>query len=156
VTLDELSAIIGRTPWFSRVGEFREREDAVPLAAVASSAAWGWLPTTPDAPDPIHGSSLPGPAEPGNRAAARREAERSIAKAVLASLRTVPGSHRRLVDGPHDFTRAAKGGALYAARMAAREIVAGRPGLWCAVVREYERGFWPCGLTDDGRRLVIY
>lgn len=156
MTLDELAAIVARTPWFSRVGEFHEREDAVPLAAVASSADWGWLPTSPDEPDPIHGASLPERAEQEDRTTARREAERSVAGAVLASLRTVPGSHQRLIDGPHDFTPAARGGAQYAARMAAREIVAGRPGFWCAVIREYEKGFWPCGLTDDGRRLIVY
>lgn len=156
LTLDELSTILGRTPWFSRVGEFRERKDALPLVAVVSSAIWQWLPTSRDEPDLIHGRSLLERAEMEGWATARQEAELSVAKSILTYLRAVPDRYPRLVDGLHDFTPAAKGGAQYAARMAAREIVVGRPGFWCAVIREYEQGFWPCGLTNDGHRLVVY
>lgn len=156
MTLDELSEIVGRARWFAHLGKFREREDAVPLATVASSAAWEWLPTSRDQPDPIHGRSLVDLSERGGQAEARRKAELSIARATLVSLRSVPDSHPDLADGPDNLTLAAKGGALYAVRMAAREIVAGRPGFWCGVVREYEQGFWPCGIFDDGQRLVVY
>lgn len=103
----------------------------------------------------MHGVTLVAMAEREGKADALRQVERFIAKEVLAALRPVPDTHRKLIDGPHDFTLAAKGGAQYAARMAAREIVAGQPGFWCQVMREFEQGFWPCGLTNDGC-LIIY
>ncbi len=156
MTLEELSAIVRRAAWFSCVGEFCERDGALPLAAVASSDAWDWLPTSRDQADPVHGVTLIELTEREGKATARLEAEMAIFKEVLASMRPVCDPHPRLIDGPHNFTRAAKGGAQYAARMAAREIVAGRPDFWCGVMREYGQGFWPCGLSKDKQRLIIH
>jgi hypothetical protein len=86
---------------------------------------------------------------------ARRDAELAAVRRVLASLRGTPDSVPALVDGPHDFTTAARGGAVFAARMAAREAVVGRPGFWWRVVRLFATGYWPCGLIRGGQQLVV-
>src|SRR5688572_12410927 len=51
----------------------------------------------------------------------RRTAELAAARTTIASLRPLPEHVPRLANGPHDLTVAAKGAAVYAARMAARE-----------------------------------
>jgi len=156
LTLQDLSRIVRNAAWFSHVGEFRERADATPLATVAPSEDWDWLPSSTDQTDPIYGEVMVEAAERLGKAAVRRDAELFIAKEVQASLRPIREKHPGLIDGPHDFTLAAKGGARYAARMAAREIVAGRPGFWCRVISYYGEGFWPCGFFNDGRMIVVH
>jgi len=155
VTLDDLEELIGGALWFARCGQFPGEPGAVPLADVASADTWAWLPTSADLPDPVHGGALVAEAEAAGLGQARRDAELAVARRALAGLREIPGRVPALVDGPHDFTLAAKGGAEFATRMAAREAVVGRPGFWCRVVRLFAAGYWPCGLIAEGGHLVV-
>lgn len=140
--LDELQDLIATGRLSTRV--CTTSYGHVPPASVVEETDWDWLPTSRDQIDPIHPEM-----------SADRDAEMAAAKATLVSLRSVSESVASLVDGPHDFNEAARGGAQFAARMAAREITNGVVGLWCDVVRLFSQGWWPCGLTVD-ERLVIY
>lgn len=153
---EELQALINNAAWFTRCGQSTAEPDLVPLSAIATSANWDWLPTSREQDDPIHGKGLADELEAAEMAQTRRSAELTAAKCVWASLGSVPHSVPVLVDGPHDLTPAAKGGAEFAARMAAREIVANRPGLWCRVVELFSEGYWPCGLESDQQMIVVY
>ena len=82
----------------------------------------------------IHGTTLVAEVEAAGLGAARRAAELAAARWVMAGLRSVPEPVPALVDGPHDYTLAARRGAEFAARMAAREAIVGRPGFWWRVV----------------------
>jgi hypothetical protein len=148
--VEALESVIVGAAWFARCGQFAGERDAVPLSAVASADTWNWLPTAREEADPVYGQALVAEAE-----AARRAAELSAARWVLAGLRGVPESVPALVDGPHDFTPAARGGAQFAAPMAAREAVVGRLGFWWRVVRLFAAGYWPCGLVRGSERLVV-
>jgi hypothetical protein len=156
VTLSDLEALIANAEWFARCGQFAGEPDAVPLARVASADTWDWLPTSRDQTDPVHGSSLLAEAGAAGMEQARRDGELAVAHSVRSGLRTVPDSDPALVDGPHDFTPAARGGAEFAARMAAREVVVGRPGFWCRVVRLFAAGYWPCGVIAESHQLVVW
>jgi hypothetical protein len=57
--------------------------------------------------------------------------------------------------GPHDSTNAARGGALFAMRMAAVEIVVDKQQFWCCLVSLFETGFWRRGLTKSSEILVF-
>ena len=46
------------------------------------------------------------------------------------------------------------GATHFVMRLAAREITTGNPGRWCEIVRPYNAGSWPCGLTD-GSGIVV-
>src|SRR5262245_16946487 len=111
MTLEELDALIEGAAWFTRCRQFPGEPGAVPLAAVASSSDWDWLPTSRDQPDPIHGGALAAEAEAAGLGPARRDAELAAVRRVLAGLRAVPERLPALVDGPDDYTPAAKGGA---------------------------------------------
>ncbi len=155
MTLEDLSTMIAEARWFDRVGKCDGRGDSLPLSAVASTDTWDWLPTSREQPDPVHRDTLAELVEAEGKTPERQQAELSAAKQAMTSLRRVPMCHPMLNDGPHDYTTAARGAAVYAARMAAREIVAGFPGFWCQVMDLYHSGYWPCGRMDDGR-LVVY
>jgi hypothetical protein len=141
--IDKLHKLINEARWFSRVGSATHGH--LPLLSVLESSNWGWLPTSREQLDPIHGDSL----------TKHREVELAAAKLVLPALRHLPESVSALTDGPHDYTNAAKGGAQFAARMAAREIGNGQAGTWCLIIELFSRGWWPCGLTTTGD-LVVY
>lgn len=153
--LEALEALIGGAAWFTRCGTFVGERDAVPLSAVAAADAWDWLPTSREQSDPIHRGLLIAEAESAGLGQARREAELLAVRWALAGLRNVPDSLPALVDGPHDFTLAAKGGAEFAVRMAAREAVVGRPRFWWRVVRLFAAGYSPRGLVHGGEQLVV-
>jgi hypothetical protein len=155
VTLEDLKALIASANWFARCGEFAGSTDAVTLAAVASDDTWDWLPTSHEQPDPVYGSAPLAEANAAGLGQALRHAELEAAREVSLSLRDTPHPIPALVDGPHDFTWAARGGAEFAARMTAREVVLGRPGFWCRVIKLYAIGHWPCGLVPHGQQLVV-
>lgn len=151
MTAEELQHLLKGATWFSRFGG--------PAATIRDllddSAGWDWLPTAHDQPDPIHGDTFVKLASDLGRDEQRRAAEVAAASTTLHSLRPVAECVPGLNCGPHDLTVAAKGAAVYSARMAAREIVIERPGFWCDVVRLFYDGYWPCG-RDDAGKLVVY
>ena len=131
MTIDELKAQLENAAWFARCGQFAGETGAVPFATVAMSHGWDWLRTSREQADPVHGDTLIAEAEAAGLGESRRSVELAIAK--LSGLRAVPDHLPALADGPHDLTPAAKGGAVFAARMAARELLVGRPGFWARV-----------------------
>ena len=152
--LDELAAQIASASWFDRCGQFPGGPGAVPLATVAASDDWDWLPTSREQTDPIYGDDLVTELQHTGNEQARREAELAMAKCVLSALRSVPDQLPALIDGPHNFTGAAKSGAVYAARMAARELLVG-PATWCSVVQLFISGYWPCGWSPTTQSIVV-
>lgn len=155
MSLDTLKTQIASAAWFSRCGQFPGEPDAVPLAAVSGADDWNWLPTSREQPDPIHGDRLVVELDRAGNQESRRAAELEITKVVLTSMRSIPDKLPALVDGPHDFTLAAKAGAAFAARMAIRELMVGHPAMWCRVIQLYVAGYWPCGWSTDKRVLVV-
>ncbi|WP_349281053.1 hypothetical protein [Polaromonas hydrogenivorans] len=155
MTINELEDTITSANWFSHLGEFRSRADTVSLVSITDDERWDWLPTSRDQEDPIHGDGLRVLIDQNGKGAERREAELRALKAALKSIRSIETRVARLVEGPHDYNIAAQSAAQFAARMAAREIIAEKCGFWCSVVKLYSSGFWPCGLTEEGK-LIIY
>jgi hypothetical protein len=151
MTTQELQRLLAEAAWFTRFGG--------PAATISvlddGSVPWDWLPTAQEQPDPVHGDALMKLAAATGLHGQRGAAELAAARATLVSLRSIPEHVPGLAHGGHDFTIAAKGAAVYAARMAAREITVERPGFWCEAVRLFHDGYWPCGL-DNERRLVVF
>ncbi len=151
MTADELQGLLTRAAWFSRLGG--------PAATIRDvydeSGDWDWLPTTQEQPDPVHGDAFVKVAADLGRAEQRKAAELTAARLTLAAMRPLPDHIPGLAKGPHDMSNAAKGAAVYAARMAAREITVERPGFWCDVLRLFHQGYWPCG-RDSAGRLVVF
>ncbi len=172
MTLDELKGLVTRTEWFGRVGTFPGDDHMIPIRQVRADGAfdivvdfdtpggpdlaveWQWLPTTKEEPDPIYNASLKELAKQTGKETAVHEAVLEIYRTVLSCLAKVE-RHSSLQVGHHDSTNAAKGGALYATRMAATEIVLGKEGFWCSAVRLYAAGYWPRGITKTGDLLVF-
>jgi hypothetical protein len=115
---------------------------------------WDWLPGTHMEPDPIHRPPLSEVARDQGREQQRLEATRELYQAALVSLRGAM-EHPGLKLGPSDMNPAARGAALYAVRMAVGEIVTEREGFWCSLIPLFQAGFWPCGLSDRGRVVVL-
>jgi hypothetical protein len=137
--MDELHELIDTAQWFTRIG--------LPCdGCVLATDAWDWLPTSRGQPDPMHIDTL---------VARDTDAELAAVKRLLVSLRRASDSVASLVDGPHDYSKAATGAAEFAVRMAAREIGNDVPGFWCNVVRIFSGGWWPCGLADS-KALVVW
>jgi hypothetical protein len=155
MSLIELEAQIASASWFDRCGQFPGGPGTVPLATVAASDDWDWLPTSHQQADPIHGDELVTELRHTGSDQARREAELAIAKCVWSALRSVPDQVPALIDGPHNYTPAAKSGAVYAARMAARELLVGRPTIWCSAVQLFISGYWPCGWSQTRQSIVV-
>jgi hypothetical protein len=169
--LDELKTSLQNARWFTRLGEFVGRQHMIPIRrreadgfsmivyfdhpeGPALKVAWEWLPTTKDQPDPIHGDRLRALAAEMGKEQELRESALEIYKKTLTSLRNLYKNPLFKV-GPHDETEAAKGGALYAARMASAEIVMNKPGFWCLTIPLYVDGYWPCGITEK-RELLVF
>ena len=154
-TLPQLLDCLKNAAWFTQLGRFTTTARAIPLDQLESNIVSVWLPSSRDERDPIHSESLLNLAVQLGREDERKRAELNAASATIRSLRLIDDRHPRLVDGPHDFTPAAKNAAQFAARMAAREIVVAEYGFWCDAVELYQQGHWPCGLTMDGA-LIVY
>ena len=153
--LEQLESLINCGDWFAHCGQFQGELDDMPLSQVASSDEWQWLPTSREQDDQLYGTRLLDELASNGKEESRRQAEMSVTRCVLAALRSVPDILPALIDGPHDFTPAAKAGAVFAARMAAREVLVGRPEIWCRVVRLFVAGYWPCGWSPTTKGLVV-
>jgi len=165
--LEEISSLIATTKWFSRLGDVDvdpsfvripnlkpwatdETQDAV-FEKIADEMEW--LPSSREEVDPVHKGALQKRAEAvGKRQEISAQALEAYKK-TLAALRTSPEAALRI--GPHDFTGAARGAALYAVYQAAYEVALEQPDFWCRILKVYQSGHWPCGLLPDGRIVVL-
>lgn len=168
MTLDELNHSIKSAKWFINLGRFQGRKGFVALKSLkawdqtdqsrhedfAMEDAMQWLPSSRDEHDPIYQNSLKELLLQKNKQEEGRRTGVEIYKQVLSSLRNAV-KHPLLFVGPHDFTEAAKGAALYAFRSASLEILAERQGFWCSLIPLYCEGYWPCGLLPSGEIVVL-
>gem|GEM_PF-648754 len=168
MTPEELETKIQTTRWFEHLGEPLMTEGIVQISTLAPWAniftgnqelervadEMEWLPSSIYQDDPIHGPSMEKRfTQQGTKDEhARRILE--IYKRALASLRGSDG-HSALRVGPHDFTEAARGAALFASRSALREILLSECGFWCSVMNFYWQGHWPCGVLPNGILVVL-
>jgi hypothetical protein len=155
MTAEELQRLLTDATWFSRFGGPAATILSVEALYDENATWWDWLPTAREQPDPVHGDAFVKVAADMGLHEQRRAAELGAARRTLRSLRPVAEHVHGLGKGPHDLTVAAKGAAVYAARMAAREITVERPGFWCEAVRLYHEGYWPCG-RDGAGSVVVY
>ncbi len=154
--LNNLKRQIETAEWFRHLGQALDRVDVILLPDLAGGVADGmnWLPSSRSEKDPIHGKKLERKAEMAGVAHELRKSTIEIYKLTLVALRKA-GRQPLLICGPHDFTGAANGAALFSVRRATAEIVLEEPGFWCDLLGIYEKGHWPLGRMPDGR-LVVY
>lgn len=156
--LPQLVDTIASADWFSKIGTYSASDNHLAITDLLSpdvSVVWHWLPTSRDEIDPFYSLSLREMAEQQERSVEAKNATTLIYKATLVSLRSVYEDDARFKFGPHNFSNAAKGGALYAARQSAIEIVLGQASHWCSLIALYSKGYWPCGYTES-RRILVY
>ena len=152
--LVELETILSEKALLANVGDARSNELGIRYSDVADDESWVWLPTTRDMEDPFHGESLVHLAKEHGLDAARRREEMRLSKQCMVALRAIPEVFEPLLVGPNNFTPAAKGAAVFATRMAVREIVTDKVGPWCSMLDIYGRGYWPCGYYESGELVV--
>lgn len=158
MNLPQLIDLIAEVDWFSKAGKHAGSDDHMAITSLLASEVpyfWHWLPTGRDEADPLHSPSLKEIAEQQGKLAEAMEAAKLVYKATLVSLRRVNEDDARFTFGPHNFAHAAKGGALYAARQAAIEIVVGDADFWCSLMKLYADGYWPCGYTKS-QKVIVY
>jgi hypothetical protein len=168
MTLSELNLLIVTTEWFSRLGEPCPEDAYVHISTLAPWAnqptndkeveevadKMEWLPSSPEQDDPIHGGSLEERVQALGKKQEFAQKSLEVYRTMLASLRK-SGSHPALKVGPHDFTEASRGAALFAVRRAAFEILLGEPGFWCKLMTIYHTGHWPCGMLPNKQIVVL-
>ncbi len=168
MTLDELIALIKETDWFSRLGDPDVENVYIRISTLAPWAneptgdeelertadQMEWLPSSRDQDDPIRGRSLEQRAEVLGKKEEFSRQSLEIYKTTLATLRKFQG-HPALKVGPHDFTEAARGAALFAARRSAYEVLVGQPDFWCRLMNIYHAGHWPCGILPNKQIVVL-
>lgn len=168
MTFDDLEQLIADAAWFQRPTLPNVDDRYVRITSLAPWAdrptndaeleriadEMSWLPTSRDQADPIHGELLVERAASLARQSefARRALETQ--KSTLVSLRSFHG-HPALRVGPHDFTEAARGAAIFTTRQATYETLLSEPSFWCDLLRLYHAGHWPCGVLNDGRAVVL-
>jgi hypothetical protein len=178
--LDELLFLVQMTPWFSNLGRATAQQGLIPITDLGqwqrfiealTSAEFGlphdatafemppfaqmsWLPSAHDEADPIHGDSLIEIARAQGREPEFKIARLEIFKAAAASQRGA-FDQRILKVEASDLNEVARSAGKYACRMAASEIVVGRVGFWCRLIRVYREGNWPMGLLPSGDVVVL-
>jgi hypothetical protein len=168
VDLEDLSALAIEAPWFSKLGEPDVASEYVRIPTLApwTNQQTGdealeqigdqmvWLPSSWEQDDPIHGRSLEERSETLGKKQGFSQQSLAIYKTTLTALRKFDG-HPALKMGPHDFTEAARGAALFAVRRAAYEVLLGEPGFWCRLMKVYRAGHWPCGILPTKQVVVL-
>ena len=169
MTLQELKSVLQKTRWFRHLGEPMVTGDG--FVQIPNLAPWAiiragneklqevadqmeWLPSSRDCDDPIRGRSLEERSEQLGKKSEFSQASMDVYKEALASLRSFEG-HPALKIGPHDFTEAARGAALFASRRTAYEILLGDCGFWCLVMNVYKQGHSPCGILLTSKLVVL-
>lgn len=167
MTLEELKTLLQETHWFERLCEPAARNGCVQVLSLAPWAniptcdakleeiadQMDWLPSSREQEDPIHGESLEERSKQLGKTEEYFSQSLDIYKTAMASLRKFDG-HAALKVGPHDFTEAARGAALFASRRAAYEILLADGDFWCSVMSLYGEGHWPCGILPNG--VVVF
>lgn len=151
MTFRELEEMLRSAHFFSRCGQFQLEPGAIPIQL---AIGWNWLPTSRDQLDPIHGVDHLQKLNSAALSTKRQATELSLVKAVLIGQRSVTICPV-LIEGPEDYTQAALGGAQFAVRMAARELLLEQPSVWFRAVMLYVAGYWPCGFLAN-HDLVVY
>lgn len=168
MNLDDLKREIECAKWFSLIGSYVAAEgywalrdlhawDRIKFASNVNekdaqvATEMDWLPSSKDEEDPVHGRRLTEFLE--ENGVKFKPVILDIYKQALTSLRSVESM--RLRSGSNDFSQAAVGAALYCVRMAVLEVMANKEGFWCALLRLYRHGYWPCGLLPD-KTVVVY
>lgn len=168
MTLEELCALAKQATWFSKLGEPDVGSEYVriPMLAPWANQQTGdvaleqiadqmdWLPSSREQDDPIHGRFLEQRSEALDKKQEFSQKSLEVYKTTLTALRRFDG-HPTLKVGPHDFTEAARGAALFAVRRAAYEILLGEPGFWCRLMKVYHAGHWPCGILPNKQVVVL-
>ncbi len=168
-TIEDLVEAIETAKWFHRLGTFESRPGFI---GIPDLKPWGlpesldsdqpnsladtmsWLPTSRDQDDPLFGKQhLNQLKKLGMDEIAKSDGLR-IYSAALKSLRKVD-KPALLEVGPHNFTEAAKGAALYASRRAVYEILIGESQKWCEIVSLFKCGYWPCGILPNKTVVVL-
>jgi len=168
MTLEEIALKISTIKWFSNVGAFPGRAGMQPISDLSAwselifaagidtrhaiiAADMDWLPTDRSQDDPFNGRVL---FDALQEAEAQTQAlVKDLYRQTTKSLRTMDSS--KLTSGAHDFSEAARGGALYCSRMAAIETAIGKPARWLDLLEIYGAGHWPCGRLPNGD-IVVY
>jgi hypothetical protein len=145
--ISELIEIIDNAPWFSKIKPINEVLNTV--------ECWEWLPTSRDQVDPIHGNRMKVRATELIGDSERRKIEMSVVQAAIKAMQNSPANLAALISGPDNYIESAKAAAVFATRMASREIILSEPGFWCNVIHEYSKGFWPCGVNEKGELIVL-
>ena len=125
--------------------EWLEKANSI-ISIFEETETWAWLPTTRDQKDPFDSS--------GN-SLMNSKIVKLVYKKTLISLRKIDASNYKLIDGPHNYTEAFKGAALYTFRKAVLELSQNEKGPWYNISRHYLNGYWPYGLTSKGKILCI-
>jgi len=164
MTLEELCMLAKEATWFSKLGEPDVECEYVRISTLAPWAnhqtgdeiadQMEWLPSSREQDDPIHGRSLEHCSEFLGTKKEFSQKSLEVYKTTLTALRSFDG-HPALKVGPHDFTEAARGAALFAVRRAALEILHGEPGFWCRLMKVYRAGHWPCGILPSKQVVVL-
>lgn len=168
MTIEELESLLNNAAWFEHLTEPMAIDGFVSIPSLDPWAQiptgderleriadqMDWLPSSRDQDDPIHGKSLEERSEQLGLQQENSRKSLDIYKRTLASLRSFDGNPA-LKAGPHDFTGAARGAALFASRRAAYEVLLEDCGFWCSVLNQYKDGHWPCGLLPDGTVVVL-
>lgn len=168
MTLDELEKLIETAHWFEHLGEplasgeFVQISTLVPWANHQTGDSESghvidlmeWLPSSREQDDPIHGKSMEDRLLQHDKKEEYAQRCLNVCKMTLVSLRSFD-VHRALKAGPYDFTDAARGAALFAARRAAYEILLSECGFWCVAMGLYQQGHWPCGILATGKVVVL-
>ncbi len=166
--LEDLRLLVTEASWFEHLGEpgntddfewintldawSGKQTDNFRLETIADQMAW--LPSSRDQSDPFHGRELEKRVDELGKAAEFRRASLDIYKTTLSRLRKFDG-HILLLAGPHDFTEAARGAALFAVRRASYEVLIGKPAFWCSMLTIYHAGHWPCGIMPTNKIVVL-
>ena len=149
MNLTDLESLIEDARWFDCIGSAVASKGRIVLRSIddwETGPSWDWLPTSSDQSSPFHSEEFQGSATPEEKEAYRK---------ALKSMRSLPISVTELRTGPHDFTTAARKSAIYAARMAARELILGYPDRWLEIMKLYHEGFWACGYTAAEELVVL-
>lgn len=167
ITKDQFLALIQITRFFENVGRASSNNGVV---ALSSLAPWGdeanasekdnfiademdWLPTARDQTDPFYPNGVESVASNEDALKAAKSYRMEVYKAVLVRLRGT--DLNQLKAGANNFEEAAKGAVAYALRNAATEVALGVEGKWLKVAAVYFNGNWPCGVTKEGKLVVI-
>jgi hypothetical protein len=179
MNFNELKRLIQTADWFANVGmatpapgvvpvtedcwrrligdsmrvEFGSERDAVGLEE-PPFAQMERLPTANEQPDPIHGRSLETAARDLSRESELKAARLEVFRLAFESQQAVP-DRSMLKVGPTDSNEAARMAGRFACRMAAAEVIVGKVGFWCEMVRLFNKGYWPLGRLPGGELVVL-